>query len=72
MILTAQCICCRHFRGWARGDGLCAAFPSGIPDEIMDLDHDHRQPYPGDQGIRFEVREGVDINAVCFSYVEDC
>jgi len=32
----------------------CKAFPSGIPDEVLQGENDHREPYPGDNGIRFE------------------
>jgi hypothetical protein len=32
----------------------CAAFPGGIPTEIQPGGFDHRKPYPGDHGIRFE------------------
>jgi hypothetical protein len=32
----------------------CAAFPGGIPTPILLLEADHREPYPGDNGIRFE------------------
>ena len=36
----------RHFR--------CNAFPKGVPYEILMWKHDHREPYKGDNGIRFE------------------
>lgn len=37
----------------------CKAFPNGLPDEIADYGYDHRHPYPGDGGIRFESIEGI-------------
>jgi hypothetical protein len=33
----------------------CAAFPDGIPDAIYIEGFDHRHPYPGDGGVRFEM-----------------
>ena len=45
-----QCEACSHF-GF---DGTCKAFPDGIPIDILGGVHDHREPYPGDNGIRFE------------------
>ena len=48
-----QCGRCKHFRR-----GLCPAFQGAIPDEITSGEHDHRQPYPGDNGIRFEPLPG--------------
>ncbi len=32
----------------------CNAFPKGIPDAILDNESDHRKPFKGDGGIRFE------------------
>ena len=47
-----QCRGCRHLFNlelWT-----CAAFPNGIPAAILAGDFDHRKPYLGDGGIRYE------------------
>ena len=52
----SQCVYCKHLQP----GGQCPAFPSGIPEEINLNWHDHRNPYPGDNGIQFEPLEGHD------------
>jgi len=55
-----QCARCEHLRHELPKDGIgsvCDAFPERIPREILGGEHDHTQPFPGDNGIRFEVRK---------------
>jgi|TARA_Y100000296_G_scaffold14363_1_gene16802 hypothetical protein len=40
--------------------GECLAFPDGIPEPIMLGEFDHRKPYDGDNGIRWENARGKD------------
>ena len=49
--VTPACWTCRHKHP---GADTCAAFPEGIPDEILDGTNQHSQPYPGDNGILYE------------------
>lgn len=49
-----QCITCKH--KWP-GALQCNAFPDGIPVEIVTGEHDHRKPFDGDGGIRYEPAE---------------
>ena len=45
------CHTCKHRRGvWT-----CAAFTERIPNEILGGEVSHTRPYPGDNGITFEV-----------------
>lgn len=50
--LISQCAFCKRFR--AGNPPTCAAFPDGIPDEILRNEFDHREPVAGDRGLRYE------------------
>jgi hypothetical protein len=54
------CWFCRHRDQEANG---YAAYPEGIPQEILRVNVDHRLPYLGDHGIQFALREDLDENA---------
>jgi len=52
-VLSPNCIRCKHYHD----DGepvTCEAFPKRIPDEIWLYGNKHIEPFPGDNGIRFE------------------
>ena len=50
MSVGNQCIGCTRFMF-----GVCAAYPDGIPVEILNGTVDHTKPYKGDHGILFEA-----------------
>lgn len=57
------CRTCVHFKTKVYdGPALCDAFPSapGIPEEIWYGENGHTTPVEGDNGIQFELLEGMD------------
>src|SRR4051794_18491403 len=53
------CMACRHLRLTSSGRLVCDAFPGGIPRPLRDGEANHRYPYPGDRGFRFEPAPDV-------------
>lgn len=54
-VYSAVCSNCKHHTGGHR----CRAF-NAIPEKIWLGEHDHRRPYPGDNGIQFEPIDDSD------------
>jgi hypothetical protein len=46
----------------------CEAFPDGIPVEIWAGGYDHRQPYPGDNGLLFVQAAWPDAEGIVALY----
>jgi hypothetical protein len=53
--MVTPCSTCRHLYADAFS---CAAFPDGIPEEILLGEHQHKTPFDGDNGIRYESADG--------------
>ena len=58
LLNAPQCLFCTHLDWKNKRAITCDAFPEGIPDEIFDNEVSHKKPYPGDNGIVFEAKEG--------------
>lgn len=66
-MIRAQCSLCKHRRRRA----ACSAFPDGIPRAILTNEHDHREPYEGDNGIRFEPVDDEAAEIVAQMFEDD-
>ena len=56
LAISEQCWFCKRFNVEFNSNEKinCAAFNSGIPDEILNGEVGHTKPYKGDNGIVFE------------------
>lgn len=52
------CIGCKRFREEPTRL-VCDAFPDGIPEDILVSRADHRQPFEGDRGLRFDPVDAI-------------
>ena len=52
--LTPYCATCSRFDKLDFDKPSCEAYPVKIPDKIFLERFDHRKPFPGDNGIRYE------------------
>lgn len=56
MTIIPRCFECRRLLSPGGGGMRCEAFPDGIPMTILLNEHDHRESYAGDGGLRFEPK----------------
>ena len=55
-VIYPACNTCKHYARNLEGPPRCKAFPTGIPDVILEGDP-HIKPVRGDHGIRFETAD---------------
>lgn len=61
MTMMIACVSCKHFNAEESqklGKNVCSAFPLGVPFEIFMGFDDHREPFEGDNGIKWEPKPG--------------
>lgn len=60
-IVSPVCSFCKHFnqKSILGQRKTCKAFPKGLPAEIWLGENKHQEPFPGDNGIRFEQIPGT-------------
>ena len=53
----SACTFCKH----DQGDGVCVAFPDGVPNDIQLAKNMHQTAIEGDGGVVFELRDGYTL-----------
>ena len=58
-IIKSKCLRCKHFDGKKTWTPMfiCLAYKKGVPKDIYMNEHDHVEPFEGDNGIQFEPIE---------------
>ena len=64
-VRAPMCYDCSRFR---EENMTCEAFPKGIPDKILVQAGDHRKPFPGDGGVRFEPKDAAAAQWVDYAW----
>lgn len=60
MSITPQCVWCKRLTVGDRTKPMqCEAFPVEIPRAILLREADHKLPYPGDGGLRYDPVPGA-------------
>lgn len=60
-VSLSRCMRCARYSVDVLDNNACDAYPDGIPEAIITGEHDHTQPYPGDNGIRWEPAQEESI-----------
>ena len=56
--MAPLCLFCSRYR-YGSDTWTCDAFPVEIPFDIIENGFDHRRPYPGDNGVLFDMSDAV-------------
>lgn len=60
----SSCTTCKHYFRDRPRLLACAAFPNGVPEEILWGRDKHTEPYRGDNGIQYEPAERTEVEVI--------